>query len=802
MDITTENATQPAQGAPQADLSDLLTTYGGVLLRRWWIIALTTIGFLLLGVVYLQVTKRSYFAVSGILVDQQGGRPLSVPSDNNRGISPAIEDHVPTQAQVLASAMVVSRAIEDIGLENLPTLKLAKEKGLNPVEEAIEALSVDRPDRMAKVLRIGYKADSREEAVQTVEAIITSYQSFLRESNQASTGKLEVLISQARDILDKELGALEREYLAFRQESKTLVTSDKDGRSYLTRRLELLDASASESKLKAIRLHTQLEVGQTLARQGAGMWAIAHAMQKLGEPASAQESTLIAGAAGMSQVSAMDFIRQLTQEQQQLSERFGPANVRVQEIKEQIQRITEGNRESRKGVEQAEVHDLLASVEESLKAIKGLSARIDSEFQGGLKEAKQYETELLADVNYRNNLERHRLLFNTVVEQLRQAQFSGDYSTITAHVVERPNSPRKAYSPKTTLTLLVAILFGLMAGIPLVLLAEHWDQRIRSVGEVRKLFGTAELAQIPMIPGEQLPNGGDPGLICQYQPRSPWADAFGLARTNLELRRRGRPARVIVVTSPGKGDGKTTVASNLAAVMALGGRRVLLIDADLRDPKAHALYGIPRDRGLTQVLANQLAANQAIARTSMANLHVMGPGPEVPSPAQRLGSPGLAELLVHLRDSYDAVVIDAPPMLSAADASVLGAASDGILLVLRPETLRRPDALSVLSQIELLGLPVVGTLLNGVAFRSKPLGEAEVIEPAFFAPESPTSPSLTPLPTLEDLVDDGRLRLSDLPGNPAFGNGRARASWASSNLGHHAEGNGESWGWSTPSSPR
>jgi len=712
IDLMPDLTPTPPAYAQSPDLGDLIRYYTGIFRRRRRLIAISVLICLLLGVIHLATAKRMYRASTQLLILQQGARPISVSNNDQSRLSDIVEDCIPTQALIVGIPLVVSRAIDSVGLKNLPTLLETQQKGLNPVEEAINHLKVDRPDRLAKILHISYEAYSREEAVRTVAAITESYQQFLEDSFQKTNSQVAVLTARARDDLSRELADLERQYMEFRQKNQSL-TMDKEGRSYISLRLEQLDRAANEAKFKAIQLRSQYELGQRLAHQGTGMWAIAHAMEKLDEP-TASNHNLVANAAGMTQDAAMGYIRLMTQEQQQLAERYGPRNTRVQEIKEQIERIQEGTRETRRSVERGEVRDLLASVEQSLEAIEEMRAELKREFDKNLEEAKKIENDLLVDSNLRNGLERRRLLFNTVVDQLKQAQFTGTYSSITSQVVELPNSPTNAYRPKKLLTLVMALFAGLMSGMMGALVTDRLDQRIRSLEEARTVLGVPVLGQIPQIPADRIATVGAPGLISHALPQSIWADAYRVTRTHIEVFRRNRRIQTILVTSPYTGDGKTATASNLAISLARAGRKVLLLDADLRRPFQDQLHHLHRGKGLVDALKDLLPVSQIVQHTPIEHLDVITTGSEVLNPAELLTSPRLVEFLNEVCNSYDFIIIDSSPFLAVADPAIIGAAVDGVLLVVHAATTKRHDAHRTMDLLRTLGIPVLGTLINWI----------------------------------------------------------------------------------------
>jgi capsular exopolysaccharide synthesis family protein len=222
------------------------------------------------------------------------------------------------------------------------------------------------------------------------------------------------------------------------------------------------------------------------------------------------------------------------------------------------------------------------------------------------------------------------------------------------------------------------------------------------------------LGLIPLLPAEEAAAGGEIGLICHTRPRSTLSESYRAVRTGLEFCRRSRPAQVLLVTSPHSGDGKSTSASNLAITLALAGRRVLLVDGDLRKPSQHQIQNCGRERGLAHVLKGLLPVSRAVHRTAVEGLDLLAAGPEVPNPAELFASRRLGDFLEEVRQLYDSVIIDSSPLLAVTDPCVIGSACDGIVLVVRATTLRRHEAERAKELLDALGVPVLGTVVNGI----------------------------------------------------------------------------------------
>ena len=404
-----------------------------------------TIGVTLgLAVAYLAVTPRMYSATAQFLVLQQGERPISVAGPDAK--EAAVEDYIPTQVLIVNSQQVVRDAIASVGLEHLPTLAAVKRRGLDPVDKAIEHLTVTRPDRLAKLIRVTYWARSRGEAIRTVDAIAVSYKRFLGDSFRRQNGETIELITKAKDQLSIELEQCQTEYREFRQQNKTLVV-DEHGRSpMIMARLEQLYRADSDARIKEIQLGAQLALGRDLAKQDTALWAIANAVEQAG---SGPSSAWIANAVGTPAGTTQDYMRQLGQDQQRLAERYGSDNAKVQSLKDQIQRVHETAHTVRHRLESGEVRDLLASYEGGLKSLTGARAEFGREIAIALAEFKNVEDKTLVESNLREIMERRRSLFNKAVDQLKQAQYVGDHSNIMPQIVEAPHSPVGRSGPTT-----------------------------------------------------------------------------------------------------------------------------------------------------------------------------------------------------------------------------------------------------------------------------------------------------------------------------------------------------------------
>ncbi|MBI3941534.1 MAG: CpsD/CapB family tyrosine-protein kinase [Chloroflexi bacterium] len=204
-----------------------------------------------------------------------------------------------------------------------------------------------------------------------------------------------------------------------------------------------------------------------------------------------------------------------------------------------------------------------------------------------------------------------------------------------------------------------------------------------------------------------------PALVTINDPRSPVAEAYRSLRTNIEFSGLDQKLHSLVVTSAAPDEGKSTTLANLAVVMAQAGRKIILVDCDLRRPTLHEIFGAPNDAGLTtMMLQEELLQRPPFQTTAVKDLLLLPSGPLPPNPAEILGSRRMSEVIEALVQASDMVLFDAPPVIAVTDAAVLAARVDGVLLVISAGQTRREHALKARDLLQRVNARLIGTVLN------------------------------------------------------------------------------------------
>ena len=211
---------------------------------------------------------------------------------------------------------------------------------------------------------------------------------------------------------------------------------------------------------------------------------------------------------------------------------------------------------------------------------------------------------------------------------------------------------------------------------------------------------------------------GNIGILASINPKSPSAEAYRILRTNIQFTNIDKTIKSIVITSPGPGEGKSTIIVNLAVAMAHNNKRVLLIDTDLRKPNIHTFFGLDNSKGVTNVLSEDIEYAKVIQHTDIGKLYILASGPIPPNPSELLGSHKIKSLLNDVKEEYDMVLFDSPPVCLVTDAAVLSTIVDGVILVCASGQTTIENAKNAKALLNKVNANILGVVLNKVAMKN------------------------------------------------------------------------------------
>jgi succinoglycan biosynthesis transport protein ExoP len=360
---------------------------------------------------------------------------------------------------------------------------------------------------------------------------------------------------------------------------------------------------------------------------------------------------------------------------------------------------------------------LIAARRTMLEAIKQeyqSAAITERQMQASLEQAKGEQAGLdLKAVDY-NKLQREadgiRNVYNSLLTQQKELSVVANSRQNNVSIIERADVPRVPIAPQPKKEWISAILMGILVAFGLAFGIEYLDDTVKTPDDITRRLRIPLLGLVPAIRGERVP------LLTEPVPHD-FGEAFRSLRTSLVFTSTGEHTRVIAVTSTQPLEGKTTTAANVALALALGGARVLVIDADMRRPGLHKSLGVQNEVGLSHLLQGQARVRDAVQRTAEPNLLMMSAGRTPPNPSELLGSERMSSFLANLeRGPFDWVIIDTPPVLAVTDAVILAPKISGMVFVLGSEMTRIVHAERALETIRASRPRAISAVLNRVDF--------------------------------------------------------------------------------------
>lgn len=699
------------------------------ILRIFWLrkgyVLLGLISGLVIAAVFYARSAPVYQSSAQILVIKRGANALPMTSADPR--LSFVEDYVSTHLVMLRSPIIIERAVERRSLRSMESLA--------PTGDAVGTIlasinvSRDTKDSMtpSNIINLSYRGGVAEEAGTILTAVIDSYQEFLDETYRNMSDETLKQITQARDLLLKDLAEKDKAYAEFRAASP-LLWRGKDGTLAQQGRILELEANKSKLALRQAELQKRLkDLSEAIAEKRSRP----ELMSLL--PASETEQPRIIPPERRLEEKLFPLVLREKELRQEFG--FGPDHPQIQAvrlqidaIREQFQRLMEAEGHSAQQNNdgpslvvdpvlryQMKLRRELAESETSLLAVIGVLKKEE-------ETARSLDSHVAKDDAFRNDLARMEDLYNSIVKRLKEINLSRDVGGFDAKTLARPGIGGKV-APLLHTILFSGVCMGLMGGLLLAYLIDLSDKGFRTPEEIRRRLGLSVLGHVPVLKPDDacqkkiragLPTI-DPYLIALHRPKSLEAEAFRAVRTALYFSTQGSGRQVIQVTSPNQGDGKSITITNLAVSMAQSGQRVILVDADLRRPRQHKVMGLSCSIGLASVIDGQVPLDEAIVKTSVPNLSLLPCGLRPSNPSELLTSPQLQSVLATLRERYDYVLVDTPPLLVVTDPCVVAPRVDGVLLVIRPSKKSGPESLRAREILATLGVKVLGVVVNGAS---------------------------------------------------------------------------------------
>lgn len=472
------------------------------------------------------------------------------------------------------------------------------------------------------------------------------------------------------------------------------------------------DQSLVEDMLR--QLQQELSTAQAQRRERQSQYELVSS-----SPADSLPDVLDSAGVREQQVKLTDLRRELAE----VRATFKPTYYRVKQLQAQIDELETALNRGR--------NDITRRIRNEFESAKRREELAAAAFESQSRLVSTQRTKAIQYSIVKREVDTNRHVYDGMLQKVQESGIAAATPVQNIRVVDPARPPARPYKPRMALNLLIGGLGGFVIGMSWVVLRAYGDRTLRGRTEAAHFLELSELGVIPaaridpilsgrrrLLRGRTSAHGVDDDARGSQIELASWrrrysllAESFGSAAASLRFAAGTQPT-VVIVTSPGPQDGKTTSVCNLGIGLARMDCRVLLIDADTRWPRLHSIFGLPNDKGLVSVLQTGMLSDPSLLETEVPKLFVMPSGPVDKDALDVLHSPALPTLLAQLRTQFDMILIDTPPMLQVADARVLSRLADGVVLVIRSGQTTRAIARAAVERLIEDGTPLLGSILN------------------------------------------------------------------------------------------
>lgn len=716
--LSTEKDTTPDSTTPAVSGAQLVEQLRVIWKRKWLVVLIAALGT---GVAYgwTRTQPRVYQADCTIEYDPDPPKPLGRSYDDLGPVGRWWEtrEYFATQNKIISSRAVAERVVRKLSLHENPDFWHV------PAEERAEwrrASITDTAQRLRSMVTVTQERDTRlvhittrdtnaERAMLLANSVADAYiEKTMEDRLGATTGALEWLGKQL-DGLKRQLEQSELALHEFSEQNTNLAVSLEDQQNIVASNIQQLSRALTDSKTQRIAMQARLDE--------------LHATN-LDDPLEVQAGLIVNNA----MVSSLrQRYRALQSEREALILHYGDAHPKIIAVNAQMETVLQSIR--------SEISGLIGAAESDVKEAQSI--------EKGLREALDHANRIGLELNLQEithrRLQRERdntaKLYGTLLERTAQTDLTRALQVAYVRVIDRALAPMVPVAPRVRIALLVGSIIGLLLGVAVALTLEQLDRVIRTVEDAEAL-GITVLGVIPHINDNASTDSnygrrkrreralpiGNRDLIVHTHPKSSIAECCRTIRTNITFMSADRPRKTLVVTSASPREGKTTVSISLAISLAQSGKRILLVDTDLRKPRIHRAFGKPLTRGVTSILVGEHPPKDAILETDIPGLSLLASGPVPPNPSELLHTEQFRQLLAELGKSFDHLILDSPPLAAVTDAAILAPQVDGTILIIHTQRTTRDAIRLALRQLRDVNGHLLGGILNEIDLSSHRYG--------------------------------------------------------------------------------
>jgi len=692
----------PSREAEEVHLKDYLH----VIMRRKWIVITMLVAVVTTVTIGTFMMKPKYRATATLKIEKENPNILAF--KDVMGLERAEEDYYQTQYKILKSRNLAKRVIRSLKLnthqEFAPAPKGAeaahgdtllerndplKDESIHPglIDTFLKRIDVE-PVQKSRLVNVSFTAFDPELSAMVANKIGESFIGLNIESKFEATYQARTWLEKQLEVMKAKVEHAEEklnEYAA--QHGIVFLQKDMDGKSsdsenIITKKLSELSTELTEATADRIdkeALYREMRTGNP-------------------ETSSVVINNLLVSSLNKD-------IAALESEYNQNLKIYKPDYPKMVMLKENIDQL--------KKKSAVETRKVTLSVKKDYEVALTREKKLSAAFDAMKKEALDLNQRSIQYQILKREADTNKELYNGLLQRLKETGVSSSLTASNIQVLDKAEVPRTPYKPNKRLNIVLSLIVGLFGGIGLAFFTEYLDKTVKTPKDIRDKICLTPLGFVPhhdsnkeLMPVE---------YVTHMDGRSPIAEAYRSIRTLLLLSTGSKPPRIMMITSTGREEGKTTTAVNTAIMLTKSNARVALVDADMRKPKIHKIFNLDNTAGLSTYLSGDAALDNGLIQSApVPNLNIITSGPTPANPAELLSSDRFRQFISDLKLLYHFVIIDTPPVLSVSDPLIASTHAEGVILVVKSGKTGQEAVQEARTLLQNVNANIIGVVLNSM----------------------------------------------------------------------------------------
>jgi len=655
-----------------------------------------------LTVVYIYKSPKIYRATLTLEIAPKAanilGRGMEIVSVGSSGYYWANKEYYKTQYEIIKSRAVSLKVAHSLSKENLLSLldidisKLPKKQReqLDPVAVLQSRISVT-PKKNSNIVKISVDGKNPENVAFLTNSLAAAYIDFNLEKKYITTKDAAKWLGEQSLNLKKQLENSEFTLFDFKKNHAILSSTFKEKQKILSDKIMTLNHQLTKKEIALKLLQSKISAFENLD-------------YKNPEAFFSIENSEKNGVLKDLKLNYLQLISKIKEKQKIYGEKY-PELISLKASLESLK------------------HSLIIEIQGILKKLK-LKETI------AINEIKKLKKMLIVaqknsvnlnklEIRYsklKRDIDTNKKLYNIVLERTKEADLSALLKSNNIRIIDKALTPKIPVKPRKKLLLLIGFMLSLFFGFFVVFLLEFFDTKFRSMEELENTIGITALGVLPtfIVPEDKKIRE----IAFEESKHSPAIEALRSIRTNIRLSNPDVDLKALLITSSESQEGKTTVSSNVATSFAISGKKVILVDTDMRKPRIHKLFKINNNFGISTVMLGEKKLEEVINKNVYSSLDVLTCGPIPPNPAEMIESVKFKEMVDELKLKYDLVVFDSPPIIPVSDALSLATMTEGVILTVKIKKITRDILKRAVSQFKNSNSVILGTIINNVDLKN------------------------------------------------------------------------------------